>query len=378
MGEELVGKALKIETVKEGIVEYLRSCQKEEGPFKGAFFSPYALHHPINDFRAGGAHHPEVAALTAWAFSFLGSKWSDEDLLRRSESALNWVSSMQTKDGGFYEIQNLDLPARWYEDDLDHADKPFPCSTFVTSKVIFGLSQAVRKGTSGSEEFLRSLHRAVEWQLSMEYPSGSGSFSPREGTPVDCLYADVLVSQALASAAKLKQEAGDSPPSEWLEALRRAVEHVVSLQEEGGRFPYLSGGGKTVAYTAAVAWCLQNTLSLIGGDIGGTKEAIRQACRFLLSRLDLESGALDLSDEATNMRLLTVPYFLLYSTLKRSGEVEAEAAEKVLRFAHERFWNPVRRLFSVANIQRGGIYDCAQFQAEILLYLLTAEEGEAV
>jgi len=280
----------------------------------------------------------------------------------------------QTEDGGFYEIQNLDLPARWFEDDLEH-DRPYPCSTLSTSKVAFGLSQAMRKGAPKAEEYMRCLERAIEWQLSMEYPPGSGSFAPREGTPVDCLYANALVAQMLASAIRLKKEGGNRPPEEWLKAVERAVEHNISLQTEEGMFPYLGGGAPTVAHTATVSWCLRNVLDLLG-EVNGLGEALERSLRFLLSRIDPKTGALDLSGETTNMRLLTVPYFVTYSVLRRMGKVEE--AGRVLNFALEKFWNPRRRLPSVAEVERGGIYDCAQFQVEILLYLLTAEEGEAL
>ena len=160
-----------IDEVCECILDYLlRSQDFTPGEYYGSFWSEKGYHGPLLDYHAGGAHHNRGAASAALGLWLIGKKRDDADLMRRAELAFDWLVARQRPSGGYHEIQNNEKPADWELTGLEE------CSTIALGFVARALGTALLNGLPPKKLYCDCLERAGHWQLSIEWPPGSGIF----------------------------------------------------------------------------------------------------------------------------------------------------------------------------------------------------------
>lgn len=193
----LVDSDGEISAVCESTFEYLLRAQDfKPGEYYGSFWSEKAFHGPLLNYHAGGSHHHRSAGSAGLAFWLLGQKRQDAELKHRAELAFDWLAARQRPSGGFQEIQNNEKPSDWEQTGLEE------CSTIETAFVAHGMGNALLLGLPPKKLYADCLRRAGHWQLSTEWPPGSGIFPHHDRSPHDTLNANLHAAETLMVAFK--------------------------------------------------------------------------------------------------------------------------------------------------------------------------------
>ena len=359
-----------MESICEAILAYLMRCQDfAPGEYYGSFWSEKAYHGPLRDYHAGGAHHHRGAGSAGLALWLVGKQRGDAGLMHRAEWAFDWLVARQRPSGGYLEIQNNEKPSDWEYTGLEE------CSTIETAFVIHGLGHALLHGLPPKKSYMECLQRAGLWQLSIEWPAGSGVFPHHERSPYDCLNANLHAAETLmVSFAALRQVYG-RPLNIFFQGARRSVLHTLDQQWPNGCFPYRAGEGITINYTSLVLWCLMNTLDLVPEPLRDrfvprerVDEAVERATAFLRGCVAEDGSLLWEGNETSTAKHNIWCYALTYHVLRRAGGEENEqAAARLGRFLASR-----RTASGLLPMRDQGeeITECAFMQADMLLFLL--------
>ncbi len=354
----------------EAILEYLVRVQDfAPGEYYGAFWSEKAYHGPLLDYHAGGSHHHRGAGSAGLALWLVGKQRGDADLMRRAEAAFDWLAARQRSSGGYLEIQNNEKPSDWELTGLEE------CSTIETAFVAHGLSHAILAGLPPKKWYSDCLQRAGHWQLSIEWPAGSGVFPHHERSPYDCLNANLHAAETLAGAFTALRGVYGRSLNLFYQGARRSVNHTLGLQWPDGCFPYRAGDGVTINYTALVMWCLRNTLDILPEPFGAglapaeaAAGALERGAAFLRGCVGSDGSLIWEPNETSTAKHNIWTYALTYNVLRRAGGVENAAAAgrllgRLLAMRTPSGLLPMR--------DRGEeITECAYMQADMLLFLL--------
>lgn len=354
----------------QSILAYLVRCQDlAPGEYYGSFWSEKAYHGPLLDYHAGGAHHHRGAGSAALALWLIGKKQDDADLMRLAEWAFDWLTARQRPSGGYLEIQNNEKPSDWEHTGLEE------CSTIETAFVVHGLGHALLQGLPPKKAYLDCLQRAGHWQLSLEWPAGSGVFPHHERSPYDTLNANLHAAETLMAAFAALRQVYGRPLNIFFQGARRSVGHTLGEQWPNGCFPYRAGDGITINYTSLVLWCLMNTLDLVPEPLRNgfvprecAGEAIARATAFLRGCVAEDGSLLWDGNETSTAKHNVWSYAITTHVLRRAGGEENEAAAA-------RLWRYVLSLRTASGLlpmrDRGEeITECAFMQADMLLFLL--------
>lgn len=362
-----------IDNICENTVSYLMDAQDfKPGEYFGSFWSEKAYHGPLLDWHAGGAHHHRGTGSAALAFQLLGLKRNDAELKNRAGYAFDWIASRQHERGGYAEIQNNDKPSDWEHTGLDEL------STIETAFAIRGLADALRSGLPPKKSYMDCLKRAGHWQLSIEFPAGSGIFPHHERSPYNTLNAATHAAETLASIYVTLEKVYGVRINIFLHGAFRAIKNVISCQWENGCFPYRENNGSTINYTSLAVWCILNVMEIIpdeyfdhatgfppGSEI---RKSLNKAADFLRGTVGKDGSLLWEDNEESTAKYNMWTYIISANVLLRiGGKDNADTAGKILDFALRLKTDdgllPMR--------DRGEkITRCAFMQADMLLFLL--------
>lgn len=354
----------------EDILAYLvRSQDLTPGEYYGSFWSEKGYHGPLLDYHAGGSHHHRAAGSAGLGLWLVAQERKDKDLERVAERAFDWLAARQRPGGGYCEIQNNEVPANWENTGLEER------STVALGFVAHGLGYALLHGLPPKKSYKDCLERAGHWQLSIEWPAGSGSFPHHERSPYDTLNANLHAAESLAVAYGALDQIYGQRLNIFYQGARRSVRHTLSLQWENGCFPYRSYGGVTINYTSLVLWCLLNIRDALTdrmwAELAPTEivqDALARATGFLRGCID-EQGALAWEEHETSTAKYNMwTYAITYNVLRRVGGDENERAA-------EKLWRQILQHRTASGLlpmrDRGEeITECAFMQADILLFLI--------
>lgn len=364
------GTQSEITSICEDILAYLvRNQDLSPGEYFGSFWSEKGYHGPLLDYHAGGSHHHRAAASGGLGLWLVAEKQENNDLMCDVQQAFDWLVARQRLTGGYLEIQNNEVPSDWERTGLEE------CSTIVLGFVVHGLGNALLHGLPPKKCYKDCLERAGHWQLSMEWPEGSGIFPHHERSPYDTLNANLHAAESLALAYVVLEQIYGQSLNIFLQGAQRSVRHTLSLQWENGCFPYRSYGGKTINYTSLVLWCLLNIREVLPNPLW-TKLAppdivhntLIRATDFLRKCIDGQGALIWEGNETSTAKYNMWTYAITYNVLRRVGGAENEMAaerllKQILQHRTESGLLPMR--------DRGEeITECAFMQADMLLFLL--------
>lgn len=369
-----------VRAVCEDILDYLLRCQDlKPGEYHGAFWSEKAYHGPLLDYHAGGSHHHRGAGSAGLALWQAGRARQEAEMMRRAEWAFDWLAARQRPSGGYFEIQNNEKPSDWERTGLEE------CSTIETAFAAHGMGNALLLGLPPKKPYSDCLQKVGHWQLSIEWPPGSGVFPHHERSPYDCLNANLHAAESLAVAYQALRKVYGHPLNIFLQGARRSVLHTLTLQWPNGCFPYRSDGGVTINYTSLVLWCLLNVVDLFS-EKGGSgladrlrgmapiappdavKRGILKATAFLCSCVDRTGVLRWEANETSTAKHNVWTYAITYNVLRRAGGAKnAAAAARLLKFLLG-----LRTKSGLLPMRDRGeeITECAFMQADMLLFLL--------
>jgi len=360
-----------ITAICEDILAYLvRSQDLTPGEYYGSFWSEKGYHGPLLDYHAGGSHHHRAAGSAGLALWLVAQKREDSDLGSMAQHAFDWLTARQQPNGGYFEIQNNEVPANWENTGLDE------CSTIALGFTAHGLGHALLRGLPPKKCYKDCLERAGHWQLSIEWPAGSGIFPHHERAPYDVLNANLHAAESLAVAYAALDQIYGQPLNIFYQGALRSIRHTLSLQWDNGCFPYShSYGGVTINYTSLVLWCLLNIREALPKRLwtelappDTVHNALARATAFLRGCIDEEGAFLWEENETSTAKYNMWTYVITYNVLRRVGGPENELAAERLwkRIVHHRTKSgllPMR--------DRGEeITECAFMQGDTLLFLL--------
>ena len=359
-----------IDEVCECILDYLlRSQDFTPGEYYGSFWSEKGYHGPLLDYHAGGAHHNRGAASAALGLWLIGKKRDDADLMRRAELAFDWLVARQRPSGGYHEIQNNEKPADWELTGLEE------CSTIALGFVARALGTALLNGLPPKKLYCDCLERAGHWQLSIEWPPGSGIFPHHERSPHDTLNANTHGAETLAMAYLDIKHVTDRPLNIFYQGAKRAIQHTLTLQWPTGCLPYRDYGHVTINYTSLVLWCILNVLDALPdhfrADIVPAKDLRKmktKAASFLRSCIADDGSLLWEENETSTAKYNMWTYILTYNVLLRiGGQANTRSASRLLGHALS-----LRTKSGLLPMRDRGeeITECVFKQADMLLFLL--------
>jgi hypothetical protein len=365
--ESLRLSALAIST---DIQRYLMRCHETRpGEYYGSFWSAKAYHGPLLDYHAGGSHHQRTAGSAGLGLWLAGQSEGSPEMLRAAELAFDWLAARQRPRGGYPEIQNNEQPSDWEFTGLEEL------STIETAFVIHGLAQALLHGLAPKKSYMDVLQRAAHWQLSSEWPAGSGVFPHHERSPYNTLNANLHAAETLAGAYTALEQVYGRRLNLFLEGARRAIARTLSCQWEDGCFPYREGAGVTINYTSLVLWCLQNILDTVpaGGrrvlaTTGDLAAAAERACGFLRRGVDAAGRLRWEENESSTAKHNLWTYLITANVLcRQGGDDNQQVATTLLEYAFS-----LRTTSGLLPMRDRGeeITECAFMQADMLLFLL--------
>lgn len=351
------------------IVGYLaRNQDLRPGECYGAIWSEKAYHGPLLDYHAGGSHHHRGAGSAGLGLWLAGRDRGDEALARAAEMAFDWLAARQRPRGGFVEIQNREVASDWECTGLEEL------STIETGFVVHGLGRALLDGLAPKKAYMDLLQRAGHWQVSIEWPPGSGVFPHHERSPYNTLNANLHAAETLALAFSVLDRVYGRRLNIFLEGARRAVARTIACQWPDGCLPYREGKGVTINYTSLVLWCLMNALEVLPDharrvlEATGDLDAVRdRACAFLRESIDGEGGLRWEERETSTAKYNLWTYLITANVLwRQGGEANCGAACRLLRNAFSR-----RTASGLLPMRDRGeeITECAFMQADMLLFL---------
>lgn len=369
------------------IRDYLLRCQDfKAGEYYGSFWSEKAYHGPALNYHAGGSHHHRSAGSAGLALWLLGRKQQDAELKHRAELAFDWLAARQRPSGGYLEIQNNEKPSDWEFTGLEE------CSTIEAGFVAHGMGHAVLLGLPPKKLYSDCLQRVGHWQLSIEWPAGSGIFPHHERSPHDTLNANLHAAETLLAAFKASAVVYKRPLNIFYQGARRSILHTLKLQWPNGCFPYREPGGVTINYTALVLWCLLNALDLlheparpaIGREMDLDAPAARPIVRFapldalnaalvrgtgfLCDCVDAEGNLRWEKNETSTAKYNMWTYAITYNVLRRVGGARnQETATRLLGTIESK-----RTKSGLLPMRDRGeeITECAFMQADMMLFFL--------
>lgn len=355
--------------IADDIVGYLQRCQDlRAGEYYGSFWSEKAYHGPLLDYHAGGSHHHRSAGSAGLGLWLAGRGRDDEALRRRAEMAFDWLAARQRPRGGFVEVQNREVPSDWEYTGLEEL------STIEAGFVVHGLGRALLDGLAPKKAYMDLLQRAGHWQLSIEWPPGSGVFPHHERSPYNTLNANLHAAETLALAFSALDRVYGRRLNIFLEGARRAVARTIACQWPDGCMPYREGRGSTINYTSLVLWCLMNALDVLPDrdrrvlEGTGDLEAVQdRACAYLRASID-DDGRLRWEERETSTAKFNLWTYLITGNVlwRRGGEANQAAAARVLGQAFR-----LRTASGLLPMRDRGeeITECAFMQADMLLFL---------
>lgn len=358
------------QAVCEAILAYLLRCREQRpGEYYGSFWSEKAYHGPLLNYHAGGSHHHRTAGSAALALWLAGQERSDATMLRAAELAFDWLAARQRPRGGYQEIQNNETPSNWEFTGLEEL------STIETGFVIHGLGQALLHGLPPKKLYMDVLQRAGHWQLSIEWPPGSGVFPHHERSPYNTLNANLHAAETLALAYTALQNVYGLRLNLFLEGARRAVARTLPCQWPDGCLPYREGAGVTINYTSLVLWCLMNLLDALPdgarrvlATTGDLDAASARAGAFLCTCVDPQGQLLWEQYETSTAKYNVWSYLITANVLCRHGsDAGRDRACRLLRHAFS-----LRTASGLLPMRDRGeeITECAFMQADMLLFLM--------
>jgi hypothetical protein len=319
------------------------------------------------DYHAGGSHHHRTAGSAALALWQAGQRRQRTDWQRAAELAFDWLAARQATRGGYPEIQNNEVPADWECTGREEL------STIATGFVVHGLAGALLAGLPPKKSYMDCLDRAAHWQLSLEWPPGSGVFPHHERSPYNTLNAATHAAETLCLAYRALDYVFGRRVNIFLEGARRAIANVLACQWENGCFPYRDYGHITINYTSLAVWSLLNCLDALPAPAGERlhREDVHQACTraagFLRQCVDSSGALLWEGNETSTAKHNTWTYAITANVLCRlGGDENAAAAERLL--ARLLQWRTESGLLPMRD--RGEtITECAFMQADMYLFL---------
>jgi len=375
-----------IDSISQDVFDYLLRCQDfTPGEYYGSFWSEKGYHGPLLDYHAGGSHHHRAAGSGGLALWLLGLKKNDAELKHRAELAFDWLAARQQPSGGFLEIQNNEVPSDWEYTGLEES------STISTGFAAHGMGHALLLGLPPKKLYSECMQRAGHWQLSIEWPPGSGIFPHHERSPHDTLNANLHAAETLLAGYKASRTIFKRPLNIFYSAAQRSVLHTLPCQLPNGCFPYRTSGGVTINYTSLVVWCLLNILDLLdkpmrpglGSTIdlnasadrfnafvptGELQTALTKATAFLCSCIAPDGNLLWEKNETSSAKYNMWTYAITYNVLMRvGGDQNSEAAARLLKVMLSK-----RTKSGLLPMRDRGeeVTECAFMQADMLLFLL--------
>lgn len=374
-------------SVCDDVFAYLLRCQDfKAGEYYGSFWSEKAYHGPLLNYHAGGSHHHRTAGSAALALWLLGRKQEDVEIKHRAELAFDWLAARQRPSGGYLEIQNNEKPSDWEFTGLEES------STIVAGFVAHGLGHALLLGLPPKKLYADCLQRVGHWQLSMEWPAGSGVFPHHERSPHDTLNANLHAAETLLAAYVACEKVYRRRLQIFYQGARRAVLNTLKQQWDNGCFPYRSSGGVTINYTSLVLWCLLNCLDLLHeparpavgrelilegegarglarfAPVDTLHRAFGRATSFLCDCVDPQGNLLWEKNETSTAKYNLWTYAITYNVLRRTGGARnEETAQRLLGALLAK-----RTASGLLPMRDRGeeITECAFMQADMLLFLL--------
>ena len=365
-----------VDGICQSITDYLLDAQDfAPGEYYGSFWSEKAYHGPLLDYDAGGSHHHRGCGSAALALWLIGKKNDDPEMMHRAEIAFDWLVARQHQRGGWFEIQNNEIPSNWEGTGLDEV------STISTSFVIHGLGTALLNGLPPKKNYQDCLRNAGMWYLSIEWPAGSGIFPHHERSQYDTLNANLHSIESLALIATVMDKVYHTKANLFQQAAKRSLFHTLPLQWDNGCFPYRADNGVTINYTSLVLWCLFNADEVIPKELKTVAVAeaywpmqekivhsVDKAGEFLSACVN-DDGSLKWDEYETSTAKYNMwTYFITMNVLLRAGGAEnRQAAMRLLKFISRQITSsglpPMRD-------RDEEITECAFMQADILLFLL--------
>ena len=253
------------------------------------------------------------------------------------------------------------------------------------------MGHALLVGLPPKKLYADCLQRAGHWQLSIEWPPGSGIFPHHDRSPHDTLNANLHAAETLMVAFKAIEAVCQRRLDIFYQGARRSVVHTLTLQSQNGCFPYRSSGGSTINYTSLVLWCLLNTLDLlctpmrpaVGRDMNletpskpilafapqdVLQKAFSSGTSFLCDCVDKNGNLLWETNETSTAKFNMWTYAITYNVLRRvGGDRNTETATRLLKAMLSK-----RTKSGLLPMRDRGeeIAECAFMQAEMLLFLL--------
>jgi len=352
------------------IVSYLAKVQDTgPGEYYGSFWSEKGYHGPLLDYHAGGSHHHRAAGSAALALWHVGRTRGDTSLQRQGEIAFDWLAARQAPRGGYPEIQNNECHADWEQTGLEEL------STIAMGFVAHGLGNALLHGLPPKKSYMDCLLKAGHWQLSIEWPAGSGIFPHHERSPYDTLNANLHAAETLALAYTALANVYDQRLNIFLQGACRSVAHTLDVQDDNGCFPYRTNGGITINYTSLVLWCLLNILDVLPEHVrpllASEERRIKgmaRAAEFLRSCVGQDGQLLWEDNETSTAKYNMWTYLITTNVLLRiGGDANNAAATRLWHFACTK-----RTPSGLLPMRDRGenITTCAFMQADMLLFLL--------
>ncbi|NLO06704.1 MAG: hypothetical protein GX131_12835 [candidate division WS1 bacterium] len=362
-----------LDSMIDGLVNYLVRVQEDEGEYAGSFWSELAYHIPLLDYRAGGSHHNRTVGSAGLAFVKLNDDYPERNLLRRAERAFDWVITRQHEDGGLFEITNNDRPSQFHLD--------FERSSISLGLVTHGTYSALQLGLPDKPSWLHFLRQAARWQMTVE--TDPGNFLHTEGYPEDklILNGSAHAAETLLIGAEVSDD--EAERQYFVAGAGRAIEAIMRLQRDNGMLPYSNyENDNSISYTATVAWVLQNLLDMnpmptgLVDDVSGTLD---RAAEFLADQVR-DDGSVDWDTwENHGQKYHTWVYGLMARALAWHREPKyIDAAERLVISAHERLYSPEQglcrmydfplgeeRVICGHSIRAEGFYECAYHQADL-------------
>lgn len=358
------------------IRRYLQRVQEHApGEHFGSFWSEKAYHGPLLDYHAGGSHHHRTAGSAALALWSAGVRDDVPDWRRAAEHACDWLAARQSPRGGYPEIQNCERVADWENTGREEL------STIALGFVAHGLGHALLSGLPPKKSYLDCLDRAAHWQLSIEWPPGSGIFPHHERSPYNTLNAAAHAAETLAVAYAVLDQVYGRRVNLFLEGARRAVANVLACQWDNGCFPYRDYGQVTINYTSLVVWCLLNASDVLPRNATDRiapprlLAACGRAAEFLRGCVTADGRMEWEGNETSTAKHNTWTYALTAHVLARlGGEENLAAADRLLAWLLAQ-----RAADGLLPMRDEGevITECAFMQADMCLFLQPLAEEPA-
>lgn len=357
-----------------GLASYLITCQEDEGPYAGSFWSELAYHIPLLDYHAGGSHHNRTVGSAALALMRLNDELPLQDANSRAERAFDWIVTRQHDDGGMFEITNNDRPSQFHLD--------YERSSISLGMVCHGMYAALGIGLPRKDSYIRFLQQAARWQLTVE--TDPGNFLHTEGYPPDKL---ILNGSAHAAETLLAGAAVSENPEEaaqFRSGAVRAITATMACQRDNGMLPYSRyENDNSISYTATVCWVFQNLIDagLMPDELRGmVEEGLSLAAVFVASCVR-EDGSMNWDAwENHGQKYHTWVYGMVARSLAwHTDETLRNCARRLISFVRRELCDPETRLCRLYDFPVGEertvcgravhseeFYECAYHQADFL------------